>query len=146
MKRPVVVLAIAAIVASACTGVGVEGAVGPNRGNEQTSGGGNNQPTIDSTLVGRWVRVLIFYDAFGPTNTAETTWQFYGDGVATKTLVTRDFISGFYDVNALTTRWKTIGTNLEITYTPPAGGTFSYPFRVAGDSLYFAGEGYKRVR
>ena len=126
----------------------VDGTLGPPGGGTRATGPGGGAATsgVDSALVGRWFRLILLYDALGPVASNETTWQFFVDGTATKTLVTRDYIEGWYDVGVLTVRWKADGQQVAITYPPPDGGTFQYPYRFVHDSLIFAGQGYVRLR
>ena len=136
-------LALASVLACGGAGDGptsVTGGFGTGTGGSGTGGGGSQ---ASSALVGRWNRIIYFYDAFGSLHSSETEWLFAADGSAARTVITRNLSEGFADAAVLLARWRVEGSEVVITYQPPNTGTvrFGYRFEAsAAGTLLFLGE------
>lgn len=135
-------LALASVLA--CGGVG-DGPAGVNGGTGTGTGGsgGGGGTQSSSALVGRWNRIIYFYDAFGSLHSSETEWVFAADGSAARTVITRNLSEGFADAAVLLARWRVEGSEVVITYQPPNAGTVRFGYRFEASSvgtLLFLGE------
>ena len=136
--RRSIALGAALLAALACGGVAMD-TVGPF-GTGTPNGGapvGGSVAAAERLLVGRWMNVYFLYDDIGALHSSETTWQFFSDKAATKTLVTRNHTEGFYDVIVNTYRWSTTGDQLTIG---SPNGTFNQvlAYRINSDTLVLA--------
>lgn len=104
--------------------------------------GGNPSTT---SLVGTWQRAFFFLDDFGFAQGTETTWQFNGDGTATRFQVTSNFTLGLADTLVSEARYSTSGSQLIIDFTAPNPGRVTFDFRFSGNQLLLAGESYRRL-
>jgi hypothetical protein len=113
-----IIVALLATVAatSGCGGGDASGVLAPHRTVQEQAGA-----ATDSALVGQWFRLDYFTDSAG-VRTSETTWEFRGDGTATRSVVARSLSSGITSGVATDARWSTRGTTLDITLFP-AGST-----------------------
>ena len=100
---------------------------------------------VASGLVGTWRRILYFIAADGSASSSETTWRFNSDGSASRLSVTRNFTAGLADSQSVDARWEALTQSVRITYLPPSSGTFEFSYRLSGDTLYLASQGYARV-
>ena len=139
--------ALALVSTLACGGVAVDGSTGVNGGGSGTGtsggGGGGGGSQTSSALVGRWSRVLFFFDMFGSLHSSETEWVFSADGSAARTVITRNITEGFADATVAFARWRAEGNDVVITYQPPDAGTVRFSFRFessASGTLLFLGE------
>lgn len=137
--------ALALVSTLACGGVAVDGSTGVNGGGSGTgtSEGGGGGSQTSSALVGRWSRVLFFFDMFGSLHSSETEWVFSADGSAARTVITRNITEGFADATVAFARWQAEGNDVVITYQPPDAGTVRFRFRFessASGTLLFLGE------
>ena len=141
--RRSIALGVALLCALGCGGVGVDGPLGVGTSNGGAPVGGS-VAAAERLLVGRWLNVQFFVDGIGVLHSSETTWQFFADKAATKTLVTRNHTEGFYDVIVNTYRWSTTGDQLTIG---SANGTFNQvlAYRISGDTLVLATMPFIRV-
>jgi hypothetical protein len=103
--------------ATACGGDG-SGVLAPGAGLHVRTGAPD---TIDSALVGQWFRLVYFTDSVG-VRTSETTWEFRGDGTASRLVVARLLASGIASGVATNALWSTNGATLTVTLLP-AGTT-----------------------
>jgi len=112
-----------------------------------TGGAGGSQTS--SIVVGRWWRIVTFSSG-GAARTSETTWDFYADGTAQRTLVTTNVTEGVADVLVWEARWATAGDEIEITYTYPVTGAVRFRWRVERgfeyDVLYLDDTWFRRIR
>lgn len=135
-------LALAAVLA--CGGAG-DGSTGVNAGSGTGTGGGagGGGSQSSSALVGRWNRIIYFYDNFGSLHSSETEWIFAADGSAARTVITRNLTEGFADAAVLLARWRVEGSEVVIAYQPPNTGTVRFGYRFEASSvgtLLFLGE------
>ena len=134
-------LGTAMLFALACGGV-LDAPIGTATPNGSTPGG-STIANAEKALVGRWLNVRFLVDDFGDLHASETTWQFYSDLCATKTLVTRNLSEGFYDVIVDTFRWSTTGELLSIR--SPSGTNLSLAYRISGDTLFLVTQPFLRL-
>lgn len=120
----------------ACGGAG-DGPTGINGGGTEagTGGGAGGGSQASSALVGRWNRIVYFYDAFGSLHSSETEWVFAADGSAARTVITRNLTEGFADASVLLARWRVEGSEVVISYQPPDAGTVRFGYRFEGSSV-----------
>ena len=126
----------------ACGGIG-DGSTGVNGGTGTGTGGGGGGSQASSALVGRWNRIIYFYDTFGSLHSSETEWVFAADGSAARTVITRNLSEGFADAAVLLARWRVEGSEVVIAYQPPNTGTVRFRYRFeasAVGTLLFLGE------
>jgi len=142
MVRPVAIVLLALTVG--CD----SGRLGAPRGS-MTSGtggiGGVGGTNAGSALVGSWRRIVYFLADDGSASSSETTWRFRSDGNASRLSVTRNFTAGLADAQTVDARWEPLTQSVRITFLPPSSGTFEYSYRVNGDTLYLASQGYARI-
>ena len=110
-----------------------------------TLGTGSTGPIGSSALVGTWRRILYFLAADGSASSSETTWRFNANGTASRVSITRNYTSAIADAQTLEAQWELLTQSVRITYLPPSSGTFEFSYRVSGDTLYLASQGYVRV-
>ncbi len=110
-----------------------------------TLGTGTTGSTAASSLVGTWRRILYFLSADGSASSSETTWRFNSDGTASRLSITRNYTAGLADAQTVEARWEPLVQTVRITYLPPSSGTFEFTYRITGDTLYLASQGYARV-
>lgn len=140
LLRPVLA-AVLVLGVSACD---ADGPVRPPQG--QLAGiGGTGGSNLNQALVGSWERVFLFVDEFGFAHAVETTWQFRDDGIAVRTIVTRNITLGLADVAITTGQWTIDGTDLVLEFDPPNSGQVILAFTIVDDELTLAGEVYTRV-
>ena len=97
-------------------------------------------------VVGTWRRILYFIAADGSASASETIWRFNANGSASRTSISRNFTAGTADVQTVDARWEQLTQSVRVTFLPPSSGTFEYPYRITGDTLYLASQGYGRVQ
>lgn len=138
MVRPIVILGL--VLLSACD----SGRLGAPRGSTAGPGtvGGNPTPTI----VGTWRRILYFIAADGSAGASETIWRFNANGSASRTSISRNYTAGIADAQIVDARWELLTQSVRITFLPPSSGTFEYSYRIGGDTLYLASQGYGRIQ
>lgn len=139
--------AIAALALSSvlgCGGGAVRDPTGVNGGGAGAgSGSGGGGTPASAALVGRWNRIIYFYDAFGSLSASETEWVFAADGGAARTVITRNLSQGFADATVALARWRVEAGEVVITYQPPDAGTVRFTYRFESSSigtLLFLGE------
>jgi hypothetical protein len=98
------------------------------------------------TLVGTWRRILYFIAADGSASASETIWRFNANGSASRTSISRNYTAGIADAQTVDAKWEPLTQSVRVTYLPPSSGTFEYSYRVTGDTLYLASQGYGRVQ
>lgn len=103
-------------------------------------GRGGTQP---AALLGRWQRTILFTDVSGQ-HSSETTWEFRADGIAIRTVVTKNLTQGFSDVVVSTGRWSASGRTLSIAFTSPPGSLL-LDFSVFGNVLTLNGQDFVRI-
>ena len=143
-------LALALLAAGACGGAGADGSVGPGGGIIGGSGnGGGDTGAIAERFVGRWSRIIYFYDEFGDLHSSQTVWTFALDGGGARTVFARNETMGWEDATVTLVRWSLQGPDVVVTYQPPdAGGArFDYRFEstASGEVLFLAGTAFLRI-
>lgn len=98
-----------------------------------------------SGLVGTWQRIVYFVAADGSASSSETRWRFNADGTANRISITRNYTAGLADSQTVDARWELLTQSVRITFLPPSSGTFEFAYRLSGDTLYLASQGYARV-
>ena len=98
------------------------------------------------TIVGTWRRILYFIAADGSASASETIWRFGSNGSASRTSISRNYSAGIADAQTVDARWEQLTQSVRVTFLPPSSGTFEYSFRITGDTLYLASQGYGRVQ
>ena len=123
------------------------GRLGAPLGSGGTAGGigGSAGGSIAAGVVGTWRRILYFLADDGSASSSETTWRFNADGSASRLSVTRNFTAGLADAQTVEARWEALTQAVRITYLAPSSGTFEFSYRMSGDTLYLASQGYVRV-
>ena len=137
MLRRCAILVLVAV--AACD----SGRLGAPRGS--TGGIGGTPGSVTSGLVGTWRRVLFFFAEDGSAGSNETTWRFNANGTANRTTITRNFTAGLFDSQTVDARWEALTQSVRITFLPPSSGTFEFSYRITGDTLFLASQGYGRV-
>jgi hypothetical protein len=125
---------------AACDSGRIGAPFGPRNGTAGTTGTGSA-----TNLVGTWRRIIFFLADDGSASSSETTWRFNANGTATRVSVTRNFTAGLADAQSVDARWEALTQTVRITYLAPSSGTFEFSYRVSGDTLYLASQGYARV-
>jgi hypothetical protein len=125
---------------AACDSGRIGAPFGPRNGTAGTTG-----TTSATSLVGTWRRIIFFLADDGSASSSETTWRFNANGTATRVSVTRNFTAGLADAQSVDARWEALTQTVRITYLAPSSGTFEFTYRVSGDTLYLASQGYARV-
>jgi hypothetical protein len=122
------------------------GRLGAPLGSRGTSGGiDGSGGSIAAGIVGTWRRILYFLADDGSASSSETTWRFNADGTASRLSVTRNFTAGLADAQTVDARWEALTQAVRVTYLAPSSGTFEFSYRISGDTLYLASQGYVRV-
>jgi len=123
-----VALAVAAA-AGACAGDGSgSGVLAPHTPVIGTNGGGGNGTSGTSSadaaaLVGQWFRLVYFTDSIVGVQTSETTWEFRGDGTATRSVVARTLSNGFSSGVVTNATWSLSGATLSVNLLPVGTGS-----------------------
>ena len=134
-------LSIAALVLlAACDG----GRLGAPQG--QAGGTAGTGGVSMGGLLGSWRRILYFIAADGSASASETFWRFNANGSASRTSISRNYTAGIADAQTVDARWELLAQSVRVTFLAPSSGTFEYSFRVTGDTLYLASQGYGRVQ
>jgi hypothetical protein len=120
------------------------GRLGAPRGSTGGTAGTSGGATF-SGLVGTWRRIIFFIAEDGSAGANETIWRFNSSGSATRTSITRNYTAGLADAQIVDARFELLSQSVRITFLPPSSGTFEYSFRVTGDTLYLASQGYGRI-
>jgi|SRR5688500_3835088 len=144
MVRRVAILCLAVgwfALAAACD----SGRLGGPRGTSSTGTTGTTGVIGSTGLVGTWRRILFFFSDDGSASASETIWRFNANGSASRTSITRNYTAGVADAQTVDARWEPLAQSVRITFLPPSSGTFEYSYRVSGDTLYLASQGYGRV-
>jgi hypothetical protein len=121
------------------------GRLGAPLGTSTTGTIGSSGAVTATGLVGTWRRILFFFTEDGSAGSNETIWRFNANGTASRTSVTRNYSADLVDAQTVDARWEALPQSVRITFLPPSSGTFEYTFRVTGDTLYLASQGYGRV-
>ena len=129
------------VLVAACDGGRFSGPRGSTGGGPGTAGG---NPA--SSIVGTWRRILYFIAADGSAGASETIWTFSSNGAASRTSISRNYTAGVADAQTVDARWEQLTQSVRVTFLPPSSGTFEYSFRITGDTLYLASQGYGRVQ
>lgn len=103
--------------------------------------GGAAQPSF---LVGRWQRVTVFQE-FDERFEKETTWEFRSDGLAVRTVVTRNLTLGFADIDVDGGVWRVNDGTIIVTFTDPREGTLLLDFVLVGSLLRLNGLEFVRL-
>lgn len=130
---------LTALVLAACSGdpFAVPGAPGPLG----LAGGG----AAARGIVGTWSRQIVFFDEGGYLHSSETRWTFAASGAAVRHIIATNYTLPAADTSVTTARWQYDGYRLTIEYLAPNPGTFVFDARIEGNSLYLAGQEYRRA-
>ena len=131
---------VALILLAACDGSRLGAPQGSTGGTAGTGG------VTMGGVIGSWRRILYFIAADGSASASETIWRFNANGSASRTSISRNYTAGIADAQTVDARWELLAQSVRVTFLAPSSGTFEYSFRVAGDTLYLASQGYGRVR
>ena len=139
----------ALLVAAGCSGGAADGSVGPGGVVIGGSGGGDNGTVAASRFVGRWSRIVYFYDAYGDLNSSQTVWTFAADGGGARTVYARNETWGYEDATVTLVRWVVQGPDIVVTYQPPDAGSARFDYRfestASGEVLYLLGTPFLRI-
>ena len=147
LHRGVSTLLVIALVAIGCQGerTTITGTIGaPRPPNPGTSGTGTPSSSIDSRLVGRWSRTVLFQDDVGAVHASRTTWRFGADAMATRAVVATNLTFGMVDSVVTLARWRTEGGAVVFTYLPEGRGTARFDYFLQGTTLILGGLGFER--
>jgi hypothetical protein len=140
-------IVIVAALTAACAGepTTITGTIGaPRPPNPGTSGSGSTASSLDSRLVGRWSRTLIFQDNVGAVHASRTSWRFGADAMATRAVVATNLTFGMVDSVVTYARWRTEGSSVVLTYLPEGRGTVRFDYLLQGSTLILGGIGFER--
>lgn len=135
------------VVAIGCQGepTTITGTIGaPRPGNPGTSGTGTTGGALDSRLVGRWSRTVLFQDVVGAVHASRTSWRFGADAMATRAVVASNLTFGMVDSVVTFARWRTEGGAVVFTYLPEGSGTARFDYLLQGTTLILGGLGFQR--
>ena len=135
------------VVATACDGerTTITGTIGaPRPSNPATAGTGSSSSALDSRLVGRWSRTLLFQDQSGAVHASRTTWRFGSDAIATRSVVASNLTFGMVDSVVTFARWRTEGAVVVLTYLPDGSGSVRFDYLLQGATLFLGGIGFDR--
>jgi hypothetical protein len=147
LHRSLSALLVIALVAIGCQGerTTITGTIGaPRPPNPGTSGTGTPSSSIDSRLVGRWSRTVLFQDDVGAVHASRTTWRFGADAMATRAVVATNLTFGMVDSVVTLARWRTEGGAVVFTYLPEGRGTARFDYFLQGTTLILGGLGFER--
>lgn len=140
MTRRAWLLSLASVLA--CSGGPLVPAGGPGPLGPTGSGNGNGS----GGLVGEWRRELVFIDDLGYVHSSATTWYFFEDGSAARSIVTTNFTLGVSDEAVAMAQWSTDAGRVTIDFTSPNPGRIVLDYRIEGSRLLLAGQEYLRAR
>ena len=146
-RTPLLALCALLVVATACDGerATITGTIGaPRPSNPATAGTGSSSSALDSRLVGRWWRTLLFQDQSGAVHASRTTWRFGSDAIATRSVVASNLTFGVVDSVVTFARWRTEGAAVVLTYLPDGSGTARFDYFLQGATLFLGGIGFDR--
>ena len=124
----------------------ITGTIGaPRPGNPGTSGtSGSPGGSLDSRLVGRWSRTVLFQDNVGAVHASRTSWRFGADAIAARAVVATNLTFGMVDSVVTFARWRTEGGTVVFTYLPEGTGTARFDYFLQGSTLILGGLGFDR--
>lgn len=133
---------VGSLIAAGCTpqsrepfgtggGVGDGGGLGSGGGGAGGGGTGGN-PSIPSTLVGRWENTLIL-EFVGDIQTVTTTWAFESTGRCAKNVRSFSVVEGFPRTTLRLCAFQVAGDRISITFDD-TGGTVAFRFSFPGFS------------
>src|SRR5688500_3942161 len=134
------------VVAAACDGerATITGTIGAPRPSNPATAGTGSSSALDSRLVGRWSRTLLFQDQSGAVHASRTTWRFGSDAIATRSVVASNLTFGMVDSVVTFARWRTEGAALVLTWLPDGSGTVRFDYLLQGATLFLGGIGFDR--
>jgi hypothetical protein len=115
--------------------------LGSGRSVDGTSGSG----TLDTLLVGRWTRAVLFEDAAGRLLGSRTTWTFGADGLAQRAVVSLNFTDGLSDSIATSARWRTEGREVVISFFDVGAGVARFTYEASASRLFLGALEFARV-
>jgi hypothetical protein len=133
--------------ATGCSGepTTITGTIGaPRPVNPGTSGSGAPTGSLDTRLIGRWSRTVLFQDNLGAVHASRTSWRFGADAIATRAVVASNLTFGIVDSVVTVARWRTEGSAVVVTYLPEGTGSARFDYLLQGTTLILGGLGFQR--
>ena len=138
---------VSAAFAAGCSGepTTITGTIGaPRPVNPGTSGSGATTGSLDTRLIGRWSRTVLFQDNVGAVHASRTSWRFGADAIATRAVVASNLTFGIVDSVVTAARWRTEGSAVVVTYLPEGTGSARFDYFLQGTTLILGGLGFQR--